>query len=471
MNTRRKRNTTRDSKEAEVRSSLSESLEAIRPQSKRQPTRGTWVTPKGQDGIDVFAALEGLPDSLVDDGADLFASLGGSLGSLGGSLNLSLKLPTPREAPTAVAFPITVDNGGHTGAAAEDDDEGMGQFSTEPWGEEEDAVLREAVLKYGRSDWRGVSRHMLPAHVHRSPLACERRWQVVKENVVKGPWLPEEDQLLRELVAQIGAKKWSVIAAAIPGRAGKQCRERWLNHLDSAVKKSDWSPQEDAMLLESQKRVGNRWSEIAKLLPGRAENAVKNRYNSLITKRIAQRTADRASHMARGLAPPHMAGQLQYRQQQQQAGLSSFDGLPPQQFSAWGGVCGGGCGGLGGRSVSGAAMPPPPPSAAAAASNTAAASSNARALEQQLAGKNVLQQLFTIVAPSVTSPDVPSLTQAHQQQQPFQLGGGGGLRLNFAPPNPPPPPRASEEDRSSSFLQGGGGGAETAAAAAAAAGS
>mmetsp|Transcript_68236 Transcript_68236/g.127921 ORF Transcript_68236/g.127921 Transcript_68236/m.127921 type:complete len:394 (-) Transcript_68236:59-1240(-) len=236
MNTRRKRNTTRDSKEAEVRSSLSESLEAIRPQSKRQPTRGTWVTPKGQDGIDVFAALEGLPDSLVDDGADLFASLGGSLGSLGGSLNLSLKLPTPREAPTAVAFPITVDNGGHTGAAAEDDDEGMGQFSTEPWGEEEDAVLREAVLKYGRSDWRGVSRHMLPAHVHRSPLACERRWQVVKENVVKGPWLPEEDQLLRELVAQIGAKKMvrdcsrdpRARGQTVPGAVAEplgQCRE------------------------------------------------------------------------------------------------------------------------------------------------------------------------------------------------------------------------------------------------------
>lgn len=125
--------------------------------------------------------------------------------------------------------------------------------------------LHSALCRFGLGDWANVSRHMLPCHVHRSAAECEARWASVKDRVVKGPWLPEEDQvttleylipprrslsrlrcffqMLRELVANIGPRKWSVIAASIPGRAGKQCRERWLNHLDAAVKKSDWAPE------------------------------------------------------------------------------------------------------------------------------------------------------------------------------------------------------------------------------------
>jgi hypothetical protein len=93
--------------------------------------------------------------------------------------------------------------------------------------------------------------------------------------------------LLKSLVHEHGSRKWSAIALQFPGRSGKQCRERWLNHLDTRVKKSFWTDEEDAILCAAQERLGNRWSEIAKLLPGRAENAVKNRYNSIITKRLS----------------------------------------------------------------------------------------------------------------------------------------------------------------------------------------
>jgi len=74
-----------------------------------------------------------------------------------------------------------------------------------------------------------------------------------------------------------GVVKWSEIADKIPGRIGKQCRERWYNHLDPVLKKGGWMEEEDELLVTAQGKWGNAWTKIAKELPGRSENAVKNR--------------------------------------------------------------------------------------------------------------------------------------------------------------------------------------------------
>ena len=89
---------------------------------------------------------------------------------------------------------------------------------------------------------------------------------------------------MRSLVEKFGPKKWSTIASYINGRIGKQCRERWLNHLSPEVSKDVWTEEEDEILINAQIQMGNKWSYISKLLPGRSENAVKNRYNSIASR-------------------------------------------------------------------------------------------------------------------------------------------------------------------------------------------
>ena len=97
---------------------------------------------------------------------------------------------------------------------------------------------------------------------------------------MKGAFTPDEDAIIVEAMREAGkgrSPSWMDVAARIPGRIGKQCRERWTNHLDPNLKKGGWTREEDAVVAAAQGRWGNAWTKIAELLPGRAENAVKNR--------------------------------------------------------------------------------------------------------------------------------------------------------------------------------------------------
>jgi len=117
----------------------------------------------------------------------------------------------------------------------------------------------------------------------------EARMKIPAE-LVKGPWKKQEDELLASLVEEHGPKDWSKIANKMAQlghvRMGKQCRERWFNHLSPEVRKEAWTAEEDRVIIESHRQLGNKWTAISRLLNGRPANAIKNHWNSTLKRQV-----------------------------------------------------------------------------------------------------------------------------------------------------------------------------------------
>jgi hypothetical protein len=110
---------------------------------------------------------------------------------------------------------------------------------------------------------------------------------LLKSKTKRNPWQPEEDDQVIDLVAKYG-QSWALIASLMKDRSGKQIRDRYLNKLKPDINKSEWSQNEDELLMKLCKQIGHKWSRIATFLPGRTEGQVKNRFYSHIKKRMGK---------------------------------------------------------------------------------------------------------------------------------------------------------------------------------------
>jgi hypothetical protein len=145
------------------------------------------------------------------------------------------------------------------------------------WKGEDDANLTKAVKEHG-NDWVAVAA-MVPG---RTNIQCRLRWTASLDpsNVKKGKWKPEEDGKLAEAVKKLG-NDWVAVAALVPGRTNKQCYQRWndvLNPSGGKKKVKWWKPEDDAKLVEAVKEHGKRWVAVAALFPGRTNKQCRHRW-------------------------------------------------------------------------------------------------------------------------------------------------------------------------------------------------
>jgi hypothetical protein len=151
------------------------------------------------------------------------------------------------------------------------------------WTHEEDELLKTLIGDSPTVSWCALAR-FLP---NKKPSQIAGRWdKVLNPALVKGCWTHEEDCLILQFVKVHGDMDWAGLARTLPGRTGKQCRERYKNHLNSNVNHADWTVEEDDKLIELHGTYGNAWTKIAAVFPGRTDNAIKNHWNSTVKKRL-----------------------------------------------------------------------------------------------------------------------------------------------------------------------------------------
>ncbi|GLT45428.1 hypothetical protein SLA2020_192590 [Shorea laevis] len=118
-----------------------------------------------------------------------------------------------------------------------------------------------------------------------------------KVGLKRGPWTPEEDELLSNYIKKEGEGRWRTLPKrAGLLRCGKSCRLRWMNYLRPDVKRGQIAPDEEDLILRLHRLLGNRWSLIAGRIPGRTDNEIKNYWNTHLSKKLISQGIDPRTH-------------------------------------------------------------------------------------------------------------------------------------------------------------------------------
>ncbi|EPS66301.1 hypothetical protein M569_08471, partial [Genlisea aurea] len=154
------------------------------------------------------------------------------------------------------------------------------------WSPQEDDDLRAAVETYGEGNWQLVAAAM----EGRTGTQCSNRWlktlNPTRQRV--GKWSAEEDKRLKVAVTLLGPKTWKKIASCVPGRTQVQCRERWVNCLNPSLNLSKWSREEDMKLEEAIALHGHCWSKVAACIPNRTDNHCWRRWKALFPDEVVE---------------------------------------------------------------------------------------------------------------------------------------------------------------------------------------
>ena len=168
------------------------------------------------------------------------------------------------------------------------------------WTKEEDELLTKIASHADSIAWSAVAKFF----PNKTAQQLAGRWEkVLNPALVKGSWTREEDEIILNFVLVNGDKDWAKLALLLKGRTGKQCRERFKNHLDPKLDHTEWTEEDDEKLVELHEKLGNSWTKIAAHFPGRTDNNIKNRWNSTLKKRIERIQRGEPLYMKRGRKP------------------------------------------------------------------------------------------------------------------------------------------------------------------------